>query len=305
MSTTFVMPQDWTRQVQSSEETGGVGVVTQDDTFKNIGIARRFTKTTNMEHEEIPMLGLEDLHADESLFQNNGFALSWLLFDTRFLRFCTEIRGGAGTIGNTNTFLQSVNIAGTQLTRIYKGTICDRITIEIAKLITVSGNFRCTEATNWLNDAAVLTELGTTWAPAPTITSAPWTHRTSATNTPFSYGGSNRDLQSMTLDISRNPAIKDPLGWDFPKTTRAGARRIGVTLNVWVEDNTPLADVVGLTPVTVIYTLQGATPVTVTLNNFKPNDYSQDNDSASNDALVEQITGTAQTVQVSSLTVAS
>jgi len=304
MSTDITTSLDWTRQLQSLEETVP-GEVDEDGTWKNIGIATRFTKRIGKEHEEIGLLGKEDIHDDTDLFNDNSFALTWLLFDTRFLRYCTELRGGTGTIGKTNSLMQSMLVGGVQKHRLIRGALCERVTIDVAKLPRVTANFKCLSQSNWMDDAALEAEIGDLYVPAPAVTSKAWTHKTAGTLTPFTYGGSARDLRMMSIDVNRNPAIKDPLGHPDPKSIRAGGRRISNNVTMWLEDNTLMTDTQTWgAGKTLVIRLQAATPVDLTLTGFKPNDYTQDNDVNSFDPLTEPLTGTCETVTVSPLTVA-
>lgn len=304
MSTDITTSLDWTRQIQSLEETVP-GVVDLDGTWKNIGISTRFTKRIGKEHEEIGLLGKEDIHDDADLFNDNSFALTWLLFDTRFLRYCTELRGGTGTIGKTNSLMQTMLVNGVQKTRLIRGALCERVTIDAGKLPRVTANFKCLSQSNWLDDAALEAEIQTVaWVPAPAITSKPWTHKSSGTLTPFTYGAGARDLMAMSVDINRNPAIKDPLGHSDPKSIRAGGRRISSNVTVWLEDDVIMDDVQNMTGKNLVLRLH-STPVDLTLTSFKPNDYTQDNDVNSFDALTEPITGTCTSVSVSPLTIVS
>jgi hypothetical protein len=304
MSTDITTSLDWTRQIQSLEETVP-GEYDQDGTWKNIGIATRFTKRIGKEHEEIGILGKEDIHDDADLFNDNSFALTWLLFDTRFLRYCTELRGGTGTIGKTNSLMQTMLVGGVQKTRLITGALCERVTIDAGKLPRVTANFKCLQQSNWLTDAELEAEIGVAFVPAPAITSKCWTHKSALTLTPFTYGGVNRDLKMMSVDINRNPAIKDPLGYSDPKSIRAGGRRIGSNVTMWLEDNVIMEDVQAMLGKTLVLRLHGTPNVDLTLGSFKPNDYTQDNDVNSFEALTEPITGTVETATVTALTVAS
>lgn len=294
---------DYTRQIQTNEEATP-GSITQDATWKNIGIGARFTQTAGTEHEEIPLLGKEDIHSDEVLFYNHTFSLTWYIFDTRFLRYCTELRGGSGTIDKTNTIMQTMLISGVQKTRLYKGTICDRISLEIGRVIKVTGTFKCMTVTNWLTDAEVLTACGAAWTPAGAITSTPWTHRSGGTTTPFTYGASTRDLKMMTLEISRNPAPKEPLGNTVPTYIRAGGRRINGSISLYAEDVGPLDDLLGNTPRNLIFRLH-TTPVDLTATNAKFNDYQMDTDASSNELVDEVLQFVAPSCTVTALTVAT
>jgi hypothetical protein len=302
MSTDITTSLDWTRQLQSLEEEEP-GVPTEDGVWENIGIATRFTKNISKDHEEIGLLGTEDLHDDAELFNNNSFSLTWLLFDTRFLRYCTELRGGSGTIGRTNTLMQTMLVGGEQKTRLVRGALCERVTIDVNKLPRITASFKCLSQSNWLTDAELEDEIGADFEPAPAVVSKPWTHRSAATTEPFSYGGAARDVKMITIDVNRNPAIKDPLGHIDPKSIRAGGRRIQNNITMWLEDEVIMDDVQNFTPKALDIKLHDTPDVFIAISNFKPNNYDQDNDVNSFDPLTEPISGTAAHISVDALTV--
>lgn len=297
------MSQDWTRQIQTSEETTK-GVPVNNSTFKNIGIGSKLTEGISMTHEETPILGSPDIQDDANLEEHGTINISWFLFDTRFLRYCTENVGGVGTIEKTNTVIRTQKIDGVANTKAYYGVMCDSLTVNLDKMISCSGVFKHMTSTNWMTQAATDTALGATTTYAPAITSTPWTHRSAATTTPFTYGGSSRDIAKGTLTMARNVYEQMPLGSATPKTLRPGGRRIAFTFDTWVKDSAIIGDVKGMTAKAIVMTLF-TTPVVITLANCKFNSYSSDSDAGSNDATMETIVGTAQTATVTALTVAS
>ena len=303
MAYEFSMSQDWTRQLQSSEEATK-GVIVQNDTWKNIGIIKKFDDSRVNTHEETPILAGEDIHDDAQLELANSFTMGWLVFDTRFLRYCTELRGGAGTIAKTNTLIRSQLVNNVQNSRIYKGVMCDRITLNLDKLIQASGTFKTLDATDWLNDASVTAAVGASPVYAPTITTGPWTHRSNAVADPVTYGGSARDIQKGTLDISRNVYQQYPWGDLKPLNERAGGRRITFSFDTWVKDSALLGDVEGMTAKAIVIRLY-TTPINITLGSVKFNTHTMSSDSGSNEATMERMIGTAKTVVIDALTVAS
>jgi hypothetical protein len=297
------MPQDWTRQLQSSEEASK-NVITQNDTWKNIGIVNKLDDSKVNTHEEIPILSGEDIHDDVQLELADSFTMGWLVFDTRFLRYCTEPRGGSGTIAKTNTLLRSQLIDNAQRTRIYTGVMCDRITLNLDKLIQANGTFKTLNATSWLDDTAVTALIGGTPVFAPALVSGPWTHRSNAVADPVTYGGSARDIQKGTLDISRNVYQQYPWGDLRPANERAGGRRITFSFDTWVKDGNLLGDVDGMTAKAIVIRLY-TTPINITLTSCKFNTHTMSSDSGSNEATMERMIGTAKAVTIDPLTVAA
>jgi hypothetical protein len=297
------MSQDWTRQIQTAEETTK-GVVVPNSTFKNIGIGSKLTESIAMTHEETPLLGTPDLYDDANLEEHNTINISWALIDTRFLRYCTENVGGVGTIEKTNTIVRTQKIDGVANTKVYYGVMCDSLTLNLDKMITANGVFKVMSTSNWLTQAATDTAIGATTTYAPALTSTPWTHKSAGSLVPFTYGGSSRDIAKGTLTMARNVYEQMPLGSPTPKTMRPGARRISFTFDTWVKDSAIIGDVKGMTAKAITILIH-STPVNVTLANCKFNSYSSDDDAGAGDAKMETIVGTAQTATVTALTVAS
>jgi hypothetical protein len=300
------MSQDWTRQVQSQEETTK-GVVVNNGTFKNIGIGSKLTEGISMTDEEIPLLGSPDWYDDANLEEHNTVNLTWYLIDTRFLRYCTENVGGTGTIEKTNTLLRSQKIDNTANTKVYYGCMCDSITINLDKMISCSAVFKVMTSSSWMTQAATDTAIGATTTYAPALTTTPWTHKSSglaAGTTPLQYGGSGRDIAKGTITGARNVYEQMPLNNATPKTLRPGARRFSFTFDTWVKDSNLIGDVKGMTAKAITIQLF-TTPVLITLGNVKFNSYSSDSDAGSNDATMETLVGKAQTITVTALTVAN
>ena len=295
--------QDWTRQIQTQEETTK-GTTPNNGAFLNIGIGTKITEGIPMVHEEIPLLGTEDRYDDARLEEHNTVTMSWLLIDTRFLRYCTESAGGSGTINKGNTILRSQKIDNVDNTKLYKGAVCDRCTINLDKMVNVSATFKCMTSTDWLTQAALDTAIGASTTYATSLTTTPWTHLTSGTATPFTYGGSARDIEKGTIEISRNALEVMPLGSATPRTIRSGFRRIAFNFDTWVKDSALIGDVKGMTARSITMQLF-TTPVTITLGDCKFNSYSTDADAGTGDIFKESLVGTAKTVSVTALTVAS
>jgi hypothetical protein len=295
---------DWTRQVQSLEEvTKGVTVL--NGTWKNIGISTNISDGIAMTHEETPLLGTEDLYDDQLMEYHSTVTLNWFLIDTRFLRYCTESAGGGvGTIDKANSLLRSQRIDAIANTRVYKGAVCDRVTINLEKRVNVSATFKIMTDTDWMTQAATDTDIGATSIYAPALTTTPWTHLTSGLSQPFLYAAVARDIEKGTIDVSRNAMEVMPLGSKFPKTIRSGFRRVAFNFDTWVKDSALIGDVRNMTARSITMQLF-TTPVIITLANCKFNSYSTAVDAGAGDIYKETLVGSAKTITVTALTVAN
>jgi|SRR6187401_125975 len=296
--------QDVTRQVQSLEETTK-GTVVANGTWKNIGIASKLTEGIPMRHEEVPLLGIEDIYDDQKLEEHNMITLNWLLIDTRFLRYFTQpAGGGAGSIDKGNTILWSRRIDNVANTKIYYGCVADRCTINLDKRVTVTGVMKAMSSSDWLTQAATDTAIGASSVYAPALTTSPWTHLTSGSATPFLYNAAARDIEKGTIEITRNALEVMPLGVAPPRTIRSGFRRIAFNFDTWVKDSSLIGDVKGMTARTITMQLF-TTPILITLGSCKFNSYSTDTDAGTGDIFKESLVGVAKTIDVTALTVAS
>jgi hypothetical protein len=295
---------DWVKQIQTSEEvTKGTPVL--NATWKNIGIASKITEGITMDHEEAPLLGLEDEYSDDRLGEHNSVTLNWNLIDTRYLRYFTEISGGgAGSIDKANSILRGQRINAVASNKIYLGTVADRVTINLDKRSSVSATAKAMTSTDWLTQAATDTLIGATTVYAPALTTTPWTHLTSGIAVPFVYGAGSRDIEKGTIDITRNALEVMPLGAPTPRTIRPGYRRIAFNFDTWVKDSALIGDVKGMTARTITMQLF-TTPVVLTLTACQFNSYSTDSDAGTGDIFKETLVGTAKSFTASALTVAS
>jgi hypothetical protein len=296
--------QDWTRQPQTAEETVK-GTTPLNATFKNIGIPSKLTSGLPMRHEEIPLLGSEDLYDDAKLEEHNTISLTWKLIDTRFLRYFTESAGGgAGSIDKANSILRTQRIDNVALTRIHTGCVADRCTINLDKIVEVTGVLKTMGSTDYLTQAATDTLIGASTVYAPALTTTPWTHLTSGLAQPFLYNAVARDIEKGTIEIVRNALEVMPLGSAPPRTIRSGFRRIAFNFDTWVKDSALIGDVRNMTARSITMQLF-TTPVIITLGSCKFNSHSSDSDAGTADIFKETLTGTAKTISVTALTVAS
>lgn len=296
--------QDWTRQIQTLEEVNK-GSVVSNGTWKNIGIGSKLTDGIPMRHEEIPLLGSEDLYDDAKLEEHNTITLNWKLIDTRFLRYFTESAGGGvGSIDKGNSILKSQRIDDVQNTRVYKGCVADRCTINLDKIVEVTGVMKAMSSTDFMDDTATEALVGASAVYAPALTTTPWTHLTSGLSQPFLYNAVARDIEKGTIEVVRNALEVMPLGSAPPRTIRSGYRRIAFTFDTWVKDSALIGDVKGMTARSVSMQLY-TTPVVITLGACKFNSHVSDSDAGTADIFKETLTGTAKTISVTNLTVAS
>lgn len=308
MSADPTMMSDLVRHFQSNAEVTK-GAVNPDQTWKNTLILRRLSWTADMDHEEIPIVGKEDHHSDESLFLNGTLNIDGYFWDTRFIRYCTELGNGAGTIEETNSAHFTYKQLGSNVTRVFYGMICDSCEITLGKIHTFSGQFKVMDISPLLSDAQVDAIFETTaWTPAPSITSRPLTHRDMSVGgaTPFTYGGVERELMGATIRVTRNAYIKDPLGSIKGTTAKHANRRIECTLDFWHEDDVPFADVIANNQKNLAFTLKTGTPdILLNVTNFKPFTKPQDLDAASTDPIMDSVTGIASAISVDELIIAA
>jgi hypothetical protein len=303
----ITMMSDVNKHFQTLEEVTK-GTVEQNGTWLNTMILRRLSWTADMDHEEIPIVGREDPHSDESLFLNGTLSIEGYFWDTRFMRYCTELAVGTGTIAKTNTACFGYKQGGTNMTRVFYGLLCDSCEITIGKIHTFSGQFKVMDISPLMTDAQVTTAFGGTYVPAPAITSRPLTHRnmTDTTEIPFSYGGVERDISGATIRVSRNAYVKDPLGSTKGTDIKHANRRTEVSLEFWHEDDVPFDDVVGNVQKDLVIMLKATatTDTKITVNDFLPFTKPQDLDAGSTEPIRDSVTGSAAGLTVDELIIA-
>lgn len=301
------MMSDVNKHFQTLEEVTK-GTIVPTGTWLNTMILRRLSWTADMDHEEIPLVGREDPHSDESLFLNGTLSIEGYFWDTRFMRYCTELASGAGTIAKTNSALFGYKQGGSNVTRIFKGLLCDSCEITIGKIHTFSGQFKCMDIMDLKTDAELDAVLGAGFTPAPAITSRPLTHRNMVfdTEAPFTYGGVEREISGATIRVSRNAYVKDPLGSTRGTDIKHANRRTEVTLEFWHEDDVPFDDVVGNVQKDLVFMLKATatTDTVITIDNFLPFTKPQDLDAGSTEPIRDSITGSAAGITVDPLVIA-
>ncbi|HEY1248031.1 MAG TPA: phage tail tube protein [Nitrososphaera sp.] len=294
--------QDWTRQIQTNEEVIR-GEVNQNSTWKNVGIGASLGESVPMIHLERPILGGEDIHGDIRTGEATRLSMTWGLIDTRWLRYCTELALGTGTIAMSNSILHSQLVDDVEKSRVYLGCICDSVSLQLEKSYTANANFFAMGSTDWEDEAALAARLGASWIEAPALTSQEFTH-TSAGADPFTLDGTPMDVARLTIDINRNAQEQRPNGLTGPKYIKRGARRIRVTLDTWLKGDTNKQLVTDMLPHTLVYKLDG-TGTDITLTGVKFNDYRCDSAADANDFQIETLVGVAQHIVVDPLTVIS
>lgn len=300
------MMSDVNKHFQTAEETVK-GTPPTDATLLNTMIMRRLSWSADMDHEEIPIAGKEDPHSDESLFLNGTLNIEGYFWDTRFMRYCTELANGVGTIAKTNTGLFGYKLNNVNTTRVFTGMLCDSCEITIGKIHTFSAAFKVMDILPLKTDAEMTTLLGT-YTPAPAITSRPLTHRNmvDTSEIPFTYGGVERDISGATIRVTRNAYVKDPLGSIKGTDIKHANRRIEVTLDFWHEDDVPFEDVIGNVQRDLVIMIKatGTTDTKITIDNFLPFTKPQDIDAGSTDPIRDSVTGSATGITADELIIA-
>jgi hypothetical protein len=144
-------------------------------------------------------LGSEDMY---KLLKNGilqSFEVEYQPISSDLIKRGTNAQGGgAGTIDQSLSFLESEDINDVENYVFYKGSKCDQVTIEVVnEAVKVTQNFICKEITTPSTSHGLTTP---TFAPANSA--APWTGSESGSN-PFTHNSLNYDVDKFKFTVNR------------------------------------------------------------------------------------------------------
>ena len=286
------------------EQLATPGVTPTNGTWKSVGLISNIDEVSTHEEQEIPIVGSADYFANLKMGNTKTFNMTYYIINnTEFCRYLNELAAGTGTPAHGLSVLQKQNIDGAPMYRLYRGCFPATGTFNIGRMISIDMTFRAMKYTEWVDQAAITAIIGASPIYPGALTGTPITNLSTGTLDPFTIGGVPFDLQTMTMDVNRNPRELKPLGNSDPTKLGVGNRRFTGALTTWVAGNDIYDFHDTFTPNSLVFRFRTMpTPIDLTLSNVTFGEYRRPLDAGSNEFQTESVNYKAGSATISLVT---
>jgi len=286
---------------QYVEETT-IGVPPASPVFKMAGNLSTLAVSRTDQVLDTRYVGSRDVQSEVQLGIEHGIDLSYIPSDITLMKYGTEYPVGVGTSAASLCFVESVLLNGVEKYVEFLGCLCDKISVKISRAagFSVTQSFFPKTAVDY---AASLQAPITTPTFGTPSAADPWTGITSGQD-PLSWNGVTYPIKDFNFDVSQNVIKVETNGTASFEYAAPGNRDVTFSFGTWTKDGTLLGDMSGLIDRTMIYTMAvvAGTYYIATFNNASIRDYKWSQASGTNDFVMEQWTGRARGVTLSSHT---
>lgn len=283
-------------------EEASIGVPPPSPVFKAAGNLATIAVSRTDQVLDSRWVGNRDLQSNILLGLEHGIDLTYIPADLTLLKYGTEYPAGTGTSASSLAIIESISLNGVEKYVEFLGCLCDKISVKISRAagISVSQTFFPKAVVDY---AASLQAPITTPTYASTPSVDPWTGITSGPD-PLTWNGTPYPIKEFNFDVAQNVIKVETNGTASFEYAAPGNRDINFSFGTWAKDGTILGDMTSLTPRTLIYTIAvvAGTTYLATFNNATIRDYKFSQSAGTNDFVMEQWTGKARTLSLTSHT---
>jgi hypothetical protein len=205
-----------------------------------VPLVNTINKTESWRNDVRFVLGKVDRHTVLKLKKENNFNLSYDIYDTDFLRYGTELAGGAGTIEKTLCFVLPVDLNGQTYYKRFRGCITDTVNISIEDTYSVDHSWIAKSVSPYLTldelklDLGLSTTTTLTWPTTPTDT--PWTNLkpSATTDKPLTINGVATYCMSLNVSIERGPTPAEAVANETFFYIKAGYRKVTGSMTLYL-----------------------------------------------------------------------
>lgn len=286
---------------QYVEETT-IGVPPAAPTFKMAGNLQTLAVSRTDQVLDTRFVGSRDIGSSVQLGLEHGIDLSYIPSDLTLMKYGTEYPSGTGTSASSLTIVESVLLNGVEKYIEFLGCVCDKISVKISRAagISVTQTFFAKNAVDYASALAAPITTPTFGTPS---TADPWTGITSGPD-PLSWNAVTYPIREFNFDVAQNAIKLETNGTPSFEYAAPGNRDITFSFGTWNKDGVLLGDMSALTNRTLTYTMAvvAGTTYLATFTNATIRDYKWSQASGTNDFVMEQWTGRARSMSLSSHT---
>jgi hypothetical protein len=254
-------------------EEATFGVTPASPTFQIMGSITDISPNIGITKEVVRSVGRRDANTQTKMMEVFTGAFKYRPFDTTFMKYGVNLPNDdtpAGTNAASVSIIWSQLINGTEKYFALQGCKTDKISIEVSK----DGGVVVGQDLKWYKTSAFLADLTTLGVTTPTFvantpSTQPWSSLTGGTD-PFTIESTVWPVDRFKLDVNQNLFMISPNGSLSAEFIGAGNRDISVDFDTWLYNRTLYDDLMNLTLVDAVYTLNaGITPhSTITLTDI-------------------------------------
>ena len=205
-----------------------------------VPLVNTINKTESWRNDVRFVLGKVDRHTVLKLKKENNFNLSYDIYDTDFLRYGTELAGGAGTIEKTLCFILPVDLNGQTYYKRFRGCITDTVNISIEDTYSVDHSWIAKTVSEYMTldelklDLGLSTTATLTWPTTPT--DIPWTNLkpSATTDKPLTINGVATYCMSLNVSIERGPTPAEAVANETFFYIKAGYRKVTGSMTLYL-----------------------------------------------------------------------
>lgn len=291
MSYRATLPVDYKLLVQYAPQT------TIDEAasgaYALAGYTATITPDYTAQHQDDPIFGNYDLHSSVHTGRLDRITLNYAPTGMDIVKRGMILPGGAGTVEEPLTLIESTLINNVQMYRLHVGCVLTSQSAQINRTqFRINHTYEVHEVSDWVTDHGLTTYDFVTYSEIPTD---PSLSHLSPGEDPCEIDSVVRDVNDFRWDINWPLARLEPNGYFSFKDARQSARRIGVSLTSFLKDNVLKNYVKNYSEIDVSYRIKGdgaaAGTFELLFNRCKFDRYSQSQSAGGNAFATETISG--------------
>ena len=276
----------------SSSTPANYGVFpTASPVFVAAGINAEISIDPRIVYEEVLALGNYDIADAIKTEETHGFTLKSKIVDSTLAKYGFNVPVGAGTAADSLSFIYSKNIDSVENFTKISGARPLSTTLSLDRGAWMLDQTWIAKDIATENTSHGLTS--PTFVSTPTGT--PWSH-TGITATPLTINSVDYKHRRFSSTSTFDMSILDTNGDVNIIFSKVANRRITMSADVWKKSSVLRADHDAGTPRAAVMSVNSAGSSTLTYVDYRITDWSERHIAGATDALIESISGTAETV---------
>lgn len=286
----IVKPLQYVTEGDSVATPSNFGVTpTASPSFTAAGLNTEITLSPDITHEDVNILGSEDLVDAVKTGELYTFTTRFNPTDVNLFTYGLVAAGGTSTLDESLSFIFSEKLDGTENYTFMKGCRPTSTTLSLERgTWGIDMTWVCKEITTPATSHGLTTP---TFASAPTA--SPVTH-TDAGSDPFTWNSTAFPERRFSTTVTRDMATLSVNGENQITYTKPTMRSIEFSVDVFVKNTTLLADFKSKTNRASTYKFSSSPSKTLTYSNCIITSWASAKSATTTDAFIESITARAE-----------